>query len=357
MEKSLRQRRLLAVGVLVAILAIVMPALACVASFSSATGTASCAKFNVTATGMASANSSITLTFTVTLTPASGPAMSFISTTTTTSDSNGAFTGIGGGSFGSFTANGGTFTVSGTVEEQASGVMMGIDFSSPGPVTFTCPVPPPPPCVTTATNSSNFNGTFVPAGTYLWFNSHFKANNVTNGTVIDFSKGSISFTAGGTSYNLAVPDAEITFSSSVSCTSTTFDTLNNRWVTTVPVSGDDEIFLTGLAWPVPTGGLPGGANPVNFNGTYSSSTTGVSIQMQWSAAAYSKFTTDYNALNIKAGHQTACGLNNGDHSGTPEGVDNTNTPWKHYLVGGPRGGGGSNFTGSWSGTLSINICP
>jgi len=233
--------------------------------------------------------------------------------------------------------------------------MTDITFSNP--VTFTCPAPPPPQCPTTATNSSNFNGTFVPAGTYIWFNSHFKATNIKNGTVIDFTKGSITFTAGGTSQNLAVPDAEITFSSSVSCTSTSFDTLNNRWVTTVPVSGDDEIFLTGLAWPVPSGGLPGGANPVNFNGTYSSSTTGVSLQMQWSAAAYSSFTTDYNKLNIKPGHQTACGMNNGDHAGTPEGVDNNNTPWKHYLVGGPRGGGGSNFTGSWSGTLSISICP
>jgi hypothetical protein len=129
-------------------------------------------------------------------------------------------------------------------------------------------------------------------------------------------------------------------------------------MTTVPLSGDDEIFLTGLAWPVPSGGLAPGANPVNFSGTYSaeSNAPGLSIQMQWSAAAYSSFTTDYNALQIKAGHQHGCGQNNGDHAGTPEGVDSTDTPWKHYLVGGPRGGGGSNFTGSWSGTLNVPIC-
>ena len=220
--------------------------------------------------------------------------------------------------------------------------------------------PPPPPCEATASNPSNFNGTSVPAGAILWFNSHFKANNVPkNGVTIDFTNGNVSFTAGGTSYSLAVPNARITFSPTATCTSTNFDSVTHTWITIVPVSGDDEIFLTGLAWPIPSGGLPGGANPVNFSGTYSSETNapGLSIQMQWSAAAYSTFSTDYNALKIKAGHQTACGENNGDHAGTPEGADSTNTPWKHYLIGGPRGGGGSNFTGSWSGTLSINICP
>ncbi len=180
-----------------------------------------------------------------------------------------------------------------------------------------------------------------------------------SGVTIDFTKGNISFTAGGISYSLAVPNAKITFSPSASCTSTTFDSMTSTWVTTVPVSGDDEVFLTGLAWPVPSGGLPGGANPVNFSGTYSAETSapGLSIQMKWSAAAYSSFTTDYNALQIKAGHQTACGQSNGDHAGTPEGVNSTNTPWKKFVVGGARGGGGSNFTGSWSGTLSIRICP
>lgn len=218
----------------------------------------------------------------------------------------------------------------------------------------------PPACTASASNPSNFNGTSVPAGNYLWFNAIFKVNNIPkSGTTIDFNNGSVTFTAGGIPYNLAVPNAKVTFSTSASCTSTTFDSSTNTWMTTVPVTGDDEIFLTGLAWPVPSGGLPPGANPVNFNGTYSTETAapGLSIQMQWSAAAYSSFTTDYNALQIKAGHQTACGQSNGDHAGTPEGVDNNNTAWKNYLVAGPRGGGGSNFTGSWSGTLNIQICP
>jgi hypothetical protein len=271
-----------------------------------------------------------------------------------TVDSSGNFTGSLTTSVGALT---GSVSVSGTVVVGDSGAE--INFT---PNTLSCPgPPPPPPCVGTRTNSSNFNGTPVPAGSFIWFNANFTAHGVpSSGVTIDFTKGNISFTSGGTAYNLAVPNARITFSPSASCTSTTFDSVTNTWMTTVPVSGDDEIFLTGLAWPVPAGGLSGGANPVNFSGTYSAetSTPGLSIQMKWGAAAYSSFTTDYNALQVKAGHQTACGMNNGDHAGTPEGVNSSNNMlWKHFVIGGARGGGGSNFTGSWSGTLSIPICP
>ncbi|PYX76898.1 MAG: hypothetical protein DMG78_00405 [Acidobacteria bacterium] len=48
-------------------------------------------------------------------------------------------------------------------------------------------------------------------------------------------------------------------------------------------------------------------------------------------------------------------MNNGDHAGTPEGVNSNNQPWKKFVVGGARGGGCSNWTGSWSGTLSVML--
>jgi len=328
---------------------------------TSANVSANCNSYTITVGGTALSPSG-GVWYSFTLTPSSGPAVTIAdSIVVSPNDAAGDFSGTATKPLGPFTnvnfslSSGlATLYVNGHAESAVA-----ITFS---PSTVTCPSspPPPPPCLATANNPSNFNGTSVPEGTYIWFNAHFKANNVpSNGVTIDFTNGNISFTAGGTSYSLPVPNAKITFSSSATCTSTTFDSVSNTWMTTVPISGDDEVFLTGLAWQVPSGGLPGGANPVNFSGTYSSESNvpGLSIQMQWSAAAYSTFTSDYNALRIKAGHQTACGLNNGDHAGTPEGVDNTNTPWKHYLVGGPRGGGGSNFTGSWSGTLSINICP
>ena len=54
---------------------------------------------------------------------------------------------------------------------------------------------------------------------------------------------------------------------------------------------------------------------------------------------------DYNAANIKPTHSDACIIVNGDHAGTPE-----SAALKKSVTGGARGGGGSNFTGSYSAT-------
>jgi hypothetical protein len=79
----------------------------------------------------------------------------------------------------------------------------------------------------------------------------------------------------------------------------------------------------------------------------------VHIQWKWGAAVYSGLSTDYNALAVKTGHQTACGQSNGDHAGTPEGFNSINQQWKQLVIGGARGGGGSNWTGSWSSTQGV----
>ncbi len=208
-------------------------------------------------------------------------------------------------------------------------------------------------------NSSNFNGTAINGGAYIWFNANFTASGIpSSGATVSLANSTISFTRGGTQYQLSVPNAQVVFSPSATCSSTTFNTMTNTWTTTVPVTGDDEIFLTGLAWPVPAGGLGGGINPVNWQGSFDTNgASGVSLQWKWGAAVYSVFTTDYNALAVKPAHQTACGQNNGDHAGTPEGINNSNRPWNGFVVGGARGGGGSNWTGSWSSTQSVSpVC-
>jgi hypothetical protein len=117
----------------------------------------------------------------------------------------------------------------------------------------------------------------------------------------------------------------------------------------VPLSGSDEIFLSGLAFPVTN--LPGGAK-VSWEGTFGTDQPGVCLQWKWGAAAYTQF-GDYNAAQIKPTHQGACGINNGDHAGTPQ-----NAAIRASVTGGARGGGGSNFTGSWSATGSVcPVCP
>jgi hypothetical protein len=201
-------------------------------------------------------------------------------------------------------------------------------------------------------NGSNFNGTPIPGGDYIWFNANFKVSglNSQKTTTVLFGPSTIQFSAGGQNYNLSVPNAVITFSPTATCATISYDSILGQWETTVPTSGSDEIFLSGLAFPLPAAGLPGGTNPVDWQGTFQTSTPGLSIQWKWGAAVYSAFSSDYSALGVKPTHSNSCSYGNSDHAGTPEN-------FKKSVVGGARGGGGSNTTGSWSGTLSVPCLP
>jgi hypothetical protein len=204
-------------------------------------------------------------------------------------------------------------------------------------------------CVQPSSNSSNFNGTAIPGGDYIWFNANFAiSGSVKDGTTLNLTQANVAFTADGVKYSLPAPNAVVTFSASASCISTTFDNNTQTFHTIVPLSGSDEIFLDGLAYPVPSGGLPGGINPIVWTGNFSSNASGLSIQWKWGAAVYTQFSTDYNAIGVKPSHTNACAYNNSDHAGTPEN-------FKNYVIGGARGGGGSNWTGSWSGTVQVQM--
>jgi hypothetical protein len=221
-----------------------------------------------------------------------------------------------------------------------------INCSSPTPT----PTPTPcPPCAESCIQS-NFNGTAIGAGDTIWFNAHIKASGIpSSGATISFCGSTVTSSA----FSAAVPNGKIVFSPSATCATTTFDSSSNTWTTTVPISGSDEIFLTGLALPVPSG-LPGGGISPVWCGIFSASVPGISVQWQWGAAVYTCFPPvpgGYNSLNIKPTHQNACNVNNGDHAGTPE-----SKAIQNCVTGGAGGGGGSNFTGSWSGTVSTQPC-
>jgi hypothetical protein len=218
-----------------------------------------------------------------------------------------------------------------------------------------------PKCSAQTANASNFNGTPINGGDFIWFNANFSAKGIPlSGANIFFQNSTIQFTADQV-YSLSVPNAHITFDPTASCTSTSYDAVSNTFNTTVPVSGSDEIFLTGLAFPVPAsfasvGGKVNGN--VVWQGTLASDISGVTVGWKWGAAVYTTFSTDYNALQILASHGNSCSPGGGDHAGTPEGKTSSGLSYALFVVGGARAGGGSNFTGSWSGTqnTSINSC-
>jgi hypothetical protein len=173
-----------------------------------------------------------------------------------------------------------------------------------------------------STISSNFNGNPIQAGNFIWFNS-------------------IEFAANGVSYSLDAPGGIVTFSSGVTTPTTVFDA--GVWKTMVPITGSDEIFLSGLAYKVQSGGLPGGINPVKWSGRFECTSqcpsSGVKIQWKWGAAVYTQMAEDYNTLGVMPIHSTL-------HAGTP-------VKFEDFVIGGARGGGGSNFVGSWSSTASL----
>ncbi len=202
-------------------------------------------------------------------------------------------------------------------------------------------------CAQPGSNAANFNGTAINTGSYIWFNANLTATGVpTAGTRLYFRNGNISFTANGVPYSIPVPNAIVIFSATATCATTTYDAASQTWVTTVPVSGSDEIFFAGVAFPVPTTLTKVGS--VTWDGVFASSTSGLSVNWKWGAAVYTNFTTNYNSLGVKPTHSASCAYANSDHAGTPE-------SYKSYVTGGATGGGGSNWTGSWSGTKSVTI--
>jgi hypothetical protein len=205
------------------------------------------------------------------------------------------------------------------------------------------------PCTAQTSITSNFNGTSIHAGDYIWFNSVMKLSvpAPAGGTHVYFTDQTITFKAGGVTYTLHPPDSEVIYSTSATKATTLY---SGGFITTVPAGFGDNVFLSGLSFKVPVS-FSGGINPVTWSGKISGSVA-QSLHWQWGAAVYTHFTTNYNSLGIKPTHSTTLdSYHNGDQAGTPEN-------FKAYTTGGARGGGAANATGSYTGTGSVSTtCP
>jgi hypothetical protein len=90
-----------------------------------------------------------------------------------------------------------------------------------------------------------------------------------------------------------------------------------------------------------------GVKNITWSGCIASNQCGVCVNWQWAAAVYKCFSTNLNDLGIKPADDNHLGpYYNSDQAGTPE-------FFRNYVTGGARGGGGSNFTGSLSGTQGV----
>lgn len=194
--------------------------------------------------------------------------------------------------------------------------------------------------------ASNFNGTAIPAGDSLWFSSVAKVSGVpANGATIHVADQAISFTANGVQYSYQVPDTTVVLSPTATQSQISTDGAGN-WDVTTPEHFSGNVFLAGLAVPLPNG-LPGGIKNVTWSGDFTTDTTGVKVNWQWAAAVYTQLgTTDAGVLGVKPSDSPTSIYPNSDHAGTPEN-------FKTDVTGGATGGGGSNWTGSYSGTAAV----
>ncbi|MGH7619192.1 MAG: hypothetical protein ACREPM_18380 [Gemmatimonadaceae bacterium] len=205
----------------------------------------------------------------------------------------------------------------------------------------------PPACTIPSVTISNtsWNKFSIPNGKspVVWVHAHIgKPAGVPTNSIssVLFTGGSLSLD--GTSYSL--PDGLLTFDPSAPTNpSTSFNSGANRWETIVnPTQLSDEIFFTGAAIPV-TPDVADGAK-ATWSFSVQSGVPNLSFSWQWSGAVYTYWPSNWNDALIQPYHSN-------NHAGTP-----LNVTVQKSLIQGPRGGGGSNFTGSWSAT-GTGSCP
>lgn len=208
-------------------------------------------------------------------------------------------------------------------------------------------------CTGSAVIQANFGNNTPGTPDSLWFNAVLIESSapVTPGTVTFIGQTITFYDPNTGSVTLHLPDSEIVFSSTATTATTTFT--GGKWVTTVPTGANDgNVFLSGYTYVPPSGGMGHINSPqgVYWSGTFTS-TYGATLNWKWAAASYVSFSSTYASLNVKPiDATTGSSYSNGDHAGTPEAFT---TPGNN--VQGGRGGGGSNWTGSYS--ASKGVCP
>jgi hypothetical protein len=183
----------------------------------------------------------------------------------------------------------------------------------------------------------NLSGTSIPAGETIWFNCAGQVSGLGSAPATLYRTNAwVDFTANGTNYTLSAPNAVITFSPTATMATTTYTAASRYWDTVVPSGQGGSVFLAGLAFVVPAGGLPGGLTNITLQAQFTSDTPGLSVSWEWTAAAYSQFSTSYAALGVKPvdGRQGSA-YQNADPAGTPEAYRTSIT-----------GGGGNNIMAS-----------
>ena len=206
-----------------------------------------------------------------------------------------------------------------------------------------------PSCATAShTAFANFNSTPTPQqATTLWLNLHTKLSGqlVNNGDFVRFTGGTLALSGITASWTTAaIPDGIIIATNGVTTPTTTFSTAANLWTTLVPLAySSSDIFISGGIIPSSTGYTAGSGKQSVLTGKFVSDISGFSSQWFYGLACYRPAFTYATIGTVDAIAQ------NGVQAGTP-------VTQQSGLVAGGSGGGGANYTGSYSATDTYAAC-
>ena len=195
----------------------------------------------------------------------------------------------------------------------------------------------------------SFNDKTIAAGRTIWFNAEFKVSGLGSApdAMLWVRHQSISFTASGVPYTIAVPDSTITFTAGLTQSTADYD-VGNGWFVNLPTSWSGNGFLCGAEF-TPTVNLPKSIKNVTWTADFTCDQPGMKVSSwQWGAAVYTQFNPDdlMTQLNVKPKDGSGTLYNNNDHAGVPE-------AYKSFVVAGGTGGGGTNWTGNLCGGKSV----
>jgi hypothetical protein len=145
----------------------------------------------------------------------------------------------------------------------------------------------------------------------LWFNSSLRPTIPQNRAVtICVTEQVITVRHGTDTDTIAVPDAVITYKPWETQSAT--HSYGDTWNTSVPtLQATADTFMSGVTEPFPAG-LPADTRTITWSGRFESDAPGVTLLWRWSAAGYTQFDDNYDAMNIEPGNRR-----HADLAGTP----------------------------------------
>ncbi len=189
--------------------------------------------------------------------------------------------------------------------------------------------------------SASFNSNAIAAGRVIWFSGSIRTKGIVSEPVtLTMDTGTVTLVVNGVATMIPLPNAAVTYSATATSVTVSMDAQSNTWNVTAPLTASNSpIFLGGVKYVVPAGGLPAQVGPVTWQARFSSSVSGVTPRWSWSAAVYSQL-SDYDKLGVKpCDSNSGSSYLNSDKAGSPENC-------KSSVVAGGTGSGGGDYAGS-----------